>query len=151
MHTSRPFAAAILLCGAIVVALTARQQTPVEQTPASGAASATTVPSDGRSPRNASYEIEARLEEDAKTIRGKETIRWRNITGDATTELQFHLYWNAWRDAESTWLRERRIAGLYRPPEADAWSSMDVTGLRVREPSGNLRDLTKEMRFIAPD
>ena len=45
------------------------------------------------------------------TIRGRETIRWRNITDQPTNELQFHLYWNAWRDAESTWLRERRLAG----------------------------------------
>src|SRR5262245_30502598 len=105
MHTLRPFAAALLLCVAIVVAVTARQQTPVEQAPASAAAGVA-VPSEGQSPRNANYEIEARLDEEAKTIRGSETIRWRNITATATTELQFHLYWNAWRDAESTWLRE---------------------------------------------
>jgi hypothetical protein len=151
MHTLRPFAAAILLCGAIVVALTARQQTPVEQAPAPGTASAPPASTEALSPRNANYEIEARLDEDAKTIHGKETIRWHNITAEPTTELQFHLYWNAWRDAESTWLRERRVAGLYRPPQPDAWSSMDVTSLRVREASGEMRDLTKEMRFIAPD
>jgi hypothetical protein len=151
MHTPRPFAAALLLCGAIVVALTARQPPPVEQAPPSAAASATTASSGARSPRNANYEIEARLDEDAKTIRGKETIRWRNITDTATSELQFHLYWNAWRDAESTWLRERRIAGAYRAPQPDAWSSMDVTSLRVRETSGEVRDLTSDMRFIAPD
>ncbi|HVQ14372.1 MAG TPA: hypothetical protein VMS40_12310, partial [Vicinamibacterales bacterium] len=151
MHTLRPFAAALLLCGAIVVALTARQQTPVEQPAASGATSANALAADARSPRNANYEIDARLDEDAKTVHGKSTIRWRNITDDSTTELQFHLYWNAWRDAESTWLRERRIAGLYQAPPPDAWSSMDVTSLRVRDASGGMRDLTKEMRFIAPD
>jgi len=151
MHTLRPFAAALLLCGAILVALTAQQQTPVEQPAASGATSANAIPADERSPRNANYEIDARLDEDAKTIDGKATIRWRNITDDATTELQFHLYWNAWRDAESTWLRERRIAGLYEPPPPDAWSSMDIKSLRVRDASGGMRDLTKEMRFIAPD
>ena len=151
MHTLRPFAAAILLCGAIVVAVTARQQPPVEQPSAGGPTSPAPVATDARSPRNASYEIDARLDEAAKTIHGKETIRWRNITDLPTNELQFHLYWNAWRDIESTWLRERRIAGLFTPPQADAWSTMDVTSLRLREASGQARDLTTDMRFIAPD
>jgi len=105
---------------------------------------------EARSPRNASYEIEARLDEGARTITGRETIRWRNITDQSTSELQFHLYWNAWRDAESTWLRERRMAGLYRPPDPDAGSAIDVTALRIREDAG-ARDLTASARFIAPD
>ena len=101
------------------------------------------VAPDARSPRNANYDIDARLDDDAKSIRGRETIRWRNITDQPTSELQFHLYWNAWRDAESTWLRERRMAGLFKPPPADAWSSMDVTALRLRDPSGEMRDVTE--------
>ena len=98
MHTRRPFAAAILLCGAIVVDVTARQQPPVEQPSAGGPTSPAPVATDARSPRNASYEIDARLDEAAKTMHGKETIRWRNITDLPTNELQFHLYWTAWRD-----------------------------------------------------
>jgi aminopeptidase N len=150
MDTLRPFAAVFCLCGAIVVAVTARQVSPpIAQ---SGTApDASGVAADARSPRNANYEIDARLDEEAKTIRGRQTIRWRNITDQPTTELQLHLYWNAWRDAESTWLRERRMAGLYSPPPDDAWSSMDVTSIHLREASGETRDLTGAMRFIAPD
>jgi hypothetical protein len=91
-----------------------------------------------------------RLDHDAKTLSGRQTIRWRNITSQPASELQFHLYWNAWRDAESTWLRERRVAGLYRAPQDDAWSSLEITALRLRE-SGETRDLTAAMRFVAPD
>ena len=151
MTTLRPFAAAFFLCGAIVVAASARQQAPAERPPAGESTPPSQIAPDTRSPRNANYEIDARLDDDAKSIRGRETIRWRNITDQPTSELQFHLYWNAWRDQESTWLRERRMAGLFRPPPADAWSSMDVTALRVRDSSGDLRDATREMRFIAPD
>jgi hypothetical protein len=146
----RPFAAAFCLCGAIVVAVTARQQPSVEPSDAVPAPIGQ-VPTDARSPRNANYEIDAHLDDDAKSIRGRETIRWRNITDQPTSELQFHLYWNAWRDGHSTWLRERRMAGLYEDPPADAWSSMDVISLRLRELSGDSRDVTKDMRFIAPD
>ena len=123
----------------------------------------------GRSPRNASYDIDVDLDHAARTLTGRETIRWRNISNRSTNELQFHLYWNAWRNLESTWLRERRLAGNFTPPRDDAWSSMDVTRLRLRKPAetstatstaagvvagaanGDWIELTEEQRFIAPD
>jgi aminopeptidase N len=103
------------------------------------------------SPRNASYIIDARLDPASRTITGSEVILWRNITTKPATELQFHLYWNAWRDDRSTWLREatlgsRRVVPAVRPDER---ARIDVTALGVR---GSARaDLTTVMRFIAPD
>jgi len=111
----------------------------------------TQQPSAPLSPRNANYDIDVRLDADAKTLRGRETIHWRNISGQPTSELQFHLYWNAWRDAESTWLRERQLAGMYTKPQDDAWSAIDIISFRVRDASGNWTDLTAHSRFIAPD
>jgi len=99
-----------------------------------------------RSPRSANYEIDVTLDHAARRLTGRETIRWRNISANATSELQFHLYWNAWRDLDSTWLRERRLAGTFTPPRADAWGALDVTRVRVRG-----TDLTAQKRFIAPD
>jgi hypothetical protein len=109
------------------------------------------VPPGVRSPRNANYEIQVTLDHDARTLSGREIIRWRNITAQPTSELQLHLYWNAWRDAESTWMRERRLTGQYTPPRDDAWGSTDVTRLRVLDPSGAWQDLTSTARFAAPD
>ncbi len=100
----------------------------------------------GLSPRNANYSIDVRLDPAARTLSGRETIRWRNISADAATELQFHLYWNAWRNAESTWMRERRLAGNRETPQPDAWGSCDVRTIRV----GGV-DVTSSKRFIAPD
>jgi hypothetical protein len=103
------------------------------------------------SPRNASYVIDAKLDPSSRTITGSEVILWRNITTKPATELQFHLYWNAWRDDRSTWLREtklgsRRAVPAVRPEER---GRIDVTALGVR---GSARaDLTTVMRFIAPD
>jgi hypothetical protein len=88
-----------------------------------------------RSPRNANYDIDVTLDHGARSLTGRETIRWRNISANSTSELQFHLYWNAWRNADSTWLRERRLAGNVTPPRSDAWGSMDVSRLRVRRPA----------------
>jgi hypothetical protein len=99
-----------------------------------------------RSPRSASYDIDVTLDPATRQLTGRETIRWRNISANPAAELQFHLYWNAWRDLESTWLRERRLAGSFTPPRADAWGSIEVGRIRV---GGG--DLTTQMRFIAPD
>ena len=104
-----------------------------------------------RSPRNASYDIDVRLDHAARTLSGRETIRWRNISNRPTRELQFHLYWNAWRGLNSTWLRERRLAATFRPPRPDAWGSSDVSAIRVKQPDGAWLDLTSNQRFVAPD
>src|SRR6476619_4754647 len=84
-----------------------------------------------RSARNANYEIDVRLEPRDRTLHGREHIRWRNISANPTGELQFHLYWNAWRNAESTCSRERRLGGNATTPRPDAWGSTDISALRV--------------------
>ena len=102
-----------------------------------------------RSPRNANYEIDVRLEPSDRTLHGRERIRWRNISANPTSELQFHLYWNAWRNAESTWLRERRLGGNTTTPRPDAWGWTDIKALRVT--LDRSYDLASTIRFIAPD
>ena len=74
------------------------------------------------SSRNANYTIDARLEPARRQISGHETLTWRNITTRPVSDLRFHLYWNAWKDNRSTWMRERRLAGetpLMARPAAD--------------------------------
>jgi aminopeptidase N len=146
-------AAALLLIG-----IAAGQQPPVTndelppavQQPPTTYQPPTTDHEPARSPRNASYDIDVRLDHGARTLKGRETIRWRNITAHPTSELQFHLYWNAWRSLESTWLRERRLSEGFTPPRADAWSSMDVTSLKVNQP-GAQPGFTPQRTFISPD
>jgi hypothetical protein len=145
-----------LLCGA---APEARPQAASAQ-PAepAGAAQEATGPAQpptaagAPSPRNASYSITARLDPDSHTLTGREILTWRNISGRATSELRFHLYYNAWRNSESTWMRERQLAGsrdLAARPEAD-WGWIDVTRVQLLG-SGEPEDLTDLMQFIAPD
>jgi len=126
---------ALLAGGSVVVRATQAYDRPV------GAA---------RSPRNANYEIEVRLDPVMHTLKGRETIRWRNISAHATDQIQLHLYWNAWRNADSTWLRERRLGGG-TAPRPDTFGSIDVTSMRQRRESDTSTDLTPQLRFIAPD
>jgi hypothetical protein len=100
------------------------------------------------SPRNASYTIHARLDVDTKAIDGSETIVWRNITTKPASDLQFHLYWNAWRDEKSTFMREAALAGSGGlTPEGRA--SIDITSITLV--SAAPIDLTSAARFLAPD
>ena len=106
------------------------------------------------SPRNANYTINVSLDPVARTLSGRATIRWRNISGNPTSELQFHLYWNAWRNAESSWMRERRLAGIVTQARPDAWGSIDLSRLRLRNTLGGdaeWYELLPRARFIAPD
>ena len=76
---------------------------------------ATLVPRTGsagaRSPRNASYTITARLDPASRTLTGEQLLTWRNTSTIPATSLRFHLYYNAWRNTRSTWMRERALAG----------------------------------------
>src|SRR5262249_48712861 len=106
------------------------------------------APSPPLSPRNASYTIDARLDPASRTITATETITWRNITRTTTSDLQFHLYWNAWRNTHSTWMREQALAGVAADPwrRPDEWSRIEVTSIRLTAPVAV--NLTAAQHFI---
>jgi hypothetical protein len=111
------------------------------------------------SPRNANYSIDVELDPSTKTMTGREVVTWRNITSKPTSELQFHTYWNAWRNTRSTFMREwLRVNGgtadaadvLSRPPSD--WSSLDVTAIRLLSGGATaMTDLMPAARYVAPD
>ena len=113
------------------------------------AAIAVTPAAQALSPRNANYTITARLDPATRTITGSETITWRNVTSRPAADLQFHLYWNGWKNTRSTFMRERALSGGAsedRRRRPDEWAQLDVTAITV---AGSDRSATK--RFIAPD
>ena len=127
------------IVGSASVAATSRQI----DTPAPGALS----------PRNANYDIDVRLDHTTRTLTGTEVIRWRNIGRAPTDSLRLHLYWNAWRDANSTWMREEALAGFgdSNRPAAD-WSSIDITALALANSDGSAGlDLMPGFAFVQPD
>ena len=118
----------------------------------SSPAPAAPAPSRALSPRNASYAINATLDPASRTIRGETLLTWRNIAATPAPSLQFHLYYNAWRNTRSSWMRERALAGnddAARRRESD-WGWIDVTSLRVIRGGAPL-DATSRLRYIAPD
>ena len=101
-----------------------------------------------RSPRNASYQLLATLDPETHLITGSGRILWRNITTAPARDLRFHLYWNAWRDANSSWMREQRLGrgtALAQRP-ADDFGAIDLLSIVARG-----ADLRGRATFVAPD
>jgi hypothetical protein len=117
-------------------------------------ASAAAAAAQPLSPRNANYTIDVRLDTRAKTLTARETLVWTNITTAAATELQFHLYYNAWRNTDSTWMREHRLTSWWqaaRVRRSSDFSAIDIASFRITGGAIAPVDLTHDMRFIAPD
>lgn len=58
----------------------------------------------------ASYAIDVVLDAEAMTLTAHETITYRNVSAEAIPDLVFHLYLNAFRSADSIFLRESGTA-----------------------------------------
>jgi peptidase M1-like protein len=149
--------AAVALAVGLVCArsLIGAQPQPANATPASPVPvperplpPADRMPAGGLSPRNANYEIAATLDRASRTISGTEVIRWRNIGRAATNEIFLHLYWNAWRNNASTWMREAALAGDDGVHDAGDWSFIDLDTLTI---DGSTRNLLPDLKFVQPD
>ena len=120
-----------------------------------------TVSDEPLSERRVSYRMDVNLDPDGRTVTGNQRLTWRNPGDVPIDELQFHLYLNAFRNNESTFMRES--GGIHRGNAASSdnpWGGIDIRSMRIAEdggdfqpglPSGPARDLTPQMRFIQPD
>lgn len=96
------------------------------------------------------YEIWAELDEVGKTLRGREDIVWSNRTGEPVSDMVFHLYWNAFKNEASTFLRESRAESMFArgiAPRDGEWGWIDVTSIRLADGP----DLAPTMEFLSPD
>lgn len=70
------------------------------------ASSAPALPAVQLAPNVASYHMDVRLDPVAKTIAGTERITYTNPSPDTLGEIWLRLYLRAFRDANTTWMRE---------------------------------------------
>lgn len=104
-----------------------------------------------RSPRNASYTMEVRFDPETKQLHGTQVLRWTNVTEHATRELRYHLYYNAWRNDRSSFLRHAREQGRsFDHVPDDGWAFVDVPEIRLRG-EGEGVDLRPSAEYVAPD
>ena len=102
------------------------------------------------SPKIASYEIDLRLDVNEKKVFADQKLIWKNPSEKPVKELQFHIYYNAFKNTESTFMKDRGIfEGLLSDAltEGCGWSKTDI--LEFFDEAGN--DLTENMSYIQPD
>jgi hypothetical protein len=114
-----------------------------------GAASAR---AEGRSPNNASYDIDVKLDPAKRTLDGREVITWTNIQEKPTSQIWLHLYWNGWRNNRSTWMRELEARGRRQPEELGEgdWGRIDIAAIKLLSNEAAV-DLRPNARPAAPD
>lgn len=107
-----------------------------------------------QSPRNANYDIDVTLDPAARTLTGSEVITWRNIGTLAAYSVRVHLYWNAFRNTNSTWLKQRQLVGddaFGDAPEGDFGYTEVATIAVLNDDGTDKADLKPVLRYISPD
>jgi hypothetical protein len=99
-----------------------------------------------RTPRLASYAIDARLDAAAHRITATQTLTWVNSGTTAVDTLPFHLYLNAFKNESSLFMVES--GGQHRGERAtdEGWGWIDVTSIKVAG-----AELRPTARFPGPD
>ncbi len=100
------------------------------------------------------YKMSAKLDPTTKTVKGHYTLTWWNHTEDSISDLYFHLYLNAFKNADSTFLRESRVRRRQEEmktwlerPDPDKWGWVDVNKIQIVGGP----DLTGAKIFVHPD
>jgi len=101
------------------------------------------------SDRIANYTISVELEPKTKVLTGKMLLEWTNTSTDSITELQFHMYLNAFKNSSSTFMRERDEAfgGIDFTEFENMWGWIDIISIKIAD--GEI--LTSNMKYIQPD
>lgn len=106
------------------------------------------------SPRLANYQIDVTLNSVTKKLDGRETLTWRNSSNDVIQELRFHLYLNAFRNEQSTFMRESggqlRGEQIDRNAKQDPYGSIDIVSMKQRN-AGPGASEALAYQFIQPD
>lgn len=101
----------------------------------------------GLSRQIVTYDLKARLVPEEKKIEGQEVLTWLNDSDMPVSELQFHLYLNAFKNNRTTFMKES--GGSHRGFKLDKenWGFITVKNIRIQDGA----DLTPSMTFIQPD
>ncbi len=102
------------------------------------------------SDRIASYDMNVKLDPVKKLVTGDETLYWKNSSNDKINNLEFHLYLNAFKNTNSTFIKES--GGQLRGDKFDEssdlnWGWEKVLDMKVKDGE----DLTNKIEYIQPD
>lgn len=96
----------------------------------------------------ANYVMDIDLDWETKTLDCKTVLTWKNISDEPISELQFHLYYNAFKNTNSTFLSNRTGLRLLDSEEDECrWSWSEIR--KFQDQDGHV--LTDSMSYIQPD
>jgi hypothetical protein len=100
-----------------------------------------------KSEKTVDYSISVKLDEKEKVLYGKQTVTWRNPGSTPVNELYFHLYPNAFRSKDTTFISES--GGKLRNDEMkrNNYGQMNITKLTTL----NGTNVMQQTEFIQPD
>jgi len=101
------------------------------------------------SARIANYDIQVKLDVEQKKLIAHTKLTWKNTSADTVSDLQFHLYYNAFKNSETTFFSERGLPSLFKTSlqEDCNWSWVEIQNMT--DNYGN--DLAAKMHYIQPD
>jgi len=104
------------------------------------------------STRVVSYQIDARLDTDKKSLDATEVVTYKNLTGQPLASFPFHLYLNAFRP-QSSFTSETHFTGGIRDSEKeDDYPKEKLGSISISKISADgYGELTGTMHFTAPD
>jgi hypothetical protein len=95
-----------------------------------------------RSPRSASYKIEATLDPASHQVTASETLTWTNTGQSAVDTLPFHLYLNAFKNEQSLFMQSSHGEGRGARASDTGWGYIEIRSVRVAG-----ADLTGKLRL----
>lgn len=105
-------------------------------------------------PQTANYTMDVRLDTETRRITGTERLTWTNTSRNEASELWFHLYWNAFSNTDSTYLKESIDEGW--SPVGDFsekdWGTCRIHSIVLVDGNGEENtNLTSRMEYRRPD
>ncbi|MCQ2252304.1 MAG: M1 family metallopeptidase [Bacteroidales bacterium] len=98
----------------------------------------------------ASYQIDAKLDTDAKMVLGTEVLTWKNTSSDTIRELMFHTYLNAFKNSKSTYFLESVLnTGVNECDYLDEQELGYIDIKRMVIVDG--APLTQDLKYVQPD
>jgi len=116
-----------------------------------------TIAQDYNCEKIVNYKMDVALNPDNKTITGTQLIKWTNKSTVPVKEIYFHAYLNAFKNTESTFLKEAltdpfcSLSFGKNWPE-DGWGYLEVNSINASVKNRfDSKDLLAELEYVQPD
>ncbi len=93
------------------------------------------------------YDIIAELHPADKLVTGELTLIWTNPAPEPVRELYFHMYMNAFKNMETTFMRESRGRSRGFKVKKGEWGWIDVKKLSIE----GMGELKEKAKYVQPD